>query len=110
MLNDSYPLRDSYQAVNNAFSKQSFSFDEEDFQNPILQEMRKQVYEHVDKYITPDSNILELNAGTGIDALRFIQKGHRITATDRSFRNPTDVPHTATPYIMASMTAWGWFS
>ncbi len=84
VLNDSYPLRDSYQAVNNAFSKQSFSFDEEDFQNPILQEMRKQVYEHVDKYITPDSNILELNAGTGIDALRFIQKGHRITATDLS--------------------------
>jgi ubiquinone/menaquinone biosynthesis C-methylase UbiE len=71
-------------SVNNAFSKQSSSFDEEDLKNPVLQRMRKQVYGHVEHYLKPKSRILELNAGTGIDALYFIRKGHDVHAIDIS--------------------------
>lgn len=44
--------------------------------------MRHQVYAHVEKYLIPKSRILELNAGTGIDALFFIWAGHQVHATD----------------------------
>jgi ubiquinone/menaquinone biosynthesis C-methylase UbiE len=46
--------------------------------------MRRQVYAHVAKYVKPESYILEINAGTGIDALHFIAAGHRVHATDLS--------------------------
>ena len=46
--------------------------------------MRKQVYEHVNNFLKAQSKILELNAGTGIDALYFIGHGHRVHATDLS--------------------------
>lgn len=46
--------------------------------------MRHQVYAHVEKYLAPESHILELNAGTGLDALYFVSKGHRVHATDLS--------------------------
>lgn len=71
-------------SVNNAFTKQSPHFDEEDLKNPVLQRMRKQVYDHVQQYLKPESKILELNAGTGIDALHFIRLGHQVHAIDIS--------------------------
>lgn len=46
--------------------------------------MREQVYDHVKKYLKPESSILELNAGTGIDASYFVLSGHRVHATDLS--------------------------
>lgn len=70
--------------VNAAFSKQSTHFDDDDLANPILQRCREQVYAHVDRLIKPDSSILELNAGTGIDAIRFAGRGHTVCATDLS--------------------------
>ena len=71
-------------SVSTAFSKQSAHFDDDDFANPVLRQWREQVYKHVDAFIKPESFILELNSGTGIDALRFASKGHRIHATDLS--------------------------
>lgn len=70
--------------VNKAFSKQSAAFDELDLSNQILQDMRQQVYGHVRKFMKPESKILELNAGTGIDAVHFINEGHTVHATDLS--------------------------
>jgi ubiquinone/menaquinone biosynthesis C-methylase UbiE len=46
--------------------------------------MRLQVHNHVETFLKPNSNILELNAGTGIDALHFASKGHHVHATDLS--------------------------
>lgn len=71
-------------AINRAFSKQSRYFDQFDGNNEILQDMRQQVYYHVSKHLSPESHILELNAGTGIDALHFASMGHRVHATDLS--------------------------
>lgn len=71
-------------AVNRAFSKQSLNYDAADLENRILQDMRKQVYSHVSKFLKEDNRILELNAGTGIDALHFAQLRHYVHATDLS--------------------------
>jgi ubiquinone/menaquinone biosynthesis C-methylase UbiE len=74
----------TFKSVNQAFSKQASHFDEEDASNSILQDLRTQVYSHVEKYLGPNSKILELNSGTGIDALHFIKGGHSVHATDLS--------------------------
>lgn len=71
-------------SVNRAFSAQSFHFDEDDSENSIIQKLRQQVYDHVTQFLLPKSKILELNAGTGIDAFHFASKGHHVHATDLS--------------------------
>jgi ubiquinone/menaquinone biosynthesis C-methylase UbiE len=73
-----------FQSVNRAFSRQSANYDEADNENIILQDLRKQVYDHAKKFIKPGSKILELNAGTGIDALHFVLQGNSVHATDLS--------------------------
>jgi ubiquinone/menaquinone biosynthesis C-methylase UbiE len=72
------------QKVNEAFTKQSLNFDETDYKNPILQWMRSMVREHALSLWKPGERILELNAGTGIDAIYFAEKGFYIHATDNS--------------------------
>jgi ubiquinone/menaquinone biosynthesis C-methylase UbiE len=67
-----------------AFSKQSFVFDEEYKGNTIIQYKRKRTREHLLKLLKPSSLILELNCGTGEDALFFAQHGHSVHATDVS--------------------------
>jgi SAM-dependent methyltransferase len=75
---------DQRDSVNKAFSKQALYYDANDQSNCVLTDLRQQVYEHVQKFIKPESHILELNAGTGIDALHFVELGHRVHATDLS--------------------------
>src|SRR5437868_5738908 len=65
-----------------AFNKQSAVFDEIYSPNLIIQYKRKRVRDHVEKLLSPASNVLELNAGTGEDAVYFASKGHHIHATD----------------------------
>ena len=72
------------ESINRAFSKQSAHYDAHDEANPILRDMRKQVYSHVEYFLKPNSHILELNAGTGIDAVHFLSLGHRVHAIDIS--------------------------
>lgn len=74
----------SEQAAERAFSKQSFVFDDIYSPNLIIQYKRQRVREHVMRYLRANSNILELNAGTGEDAVWFAQNGHRVHATDIS--------------------------
>ncbi|HEY8933562.1 MAG TPA: class I SAM-dependent methyltransferase, partial [Cyclobacteriaceae bacterium] len=77
-------VSETYVSVNRAFSKQSTNYDVDDAQNKVLQDLRLQVYDHVNRWIKPNSTILELNAGTGIDAYHFVQQGHTVHATDLS--------------------------
>jgi ubiquinone/menaquinone biosynthesis C-methylase UbiE len=67
-----------------AFSKQSFVFDEIYSNNTIIHYKRSRVRNHVLGFLPAESNILELNSGTGEDAVFFARKGHRIHATDIS--------------------------
>ncbi len=73
-----------WQEVNSAFSNQAAHFDDDDFSNPILTAWRKRIYKHVELFLKPESHILEINAGTGIDAVHFARQGHRVHATDLS--------------------------
>lgn len=72
------------QAAASAFTKQSVSFDTIYSNDTIIQYKRQRVWEHTEKYLQPGSFILELNAGTGEDAIHFAQKSHRVHATDIS--------------------------
>ncbi len=67
-----------------AFSKQSVIFDEIYSENTIVHYKRDRVRTHVLKYIKPGGTILELNSGTGEDALFFAGKGYKVHATDIS--------------------------
>jgi ubiquinone/menaquinone biosynthesis C-methylase UbiE len=72
------------QAAARAFSKQAPIFDELYASDMIIQYKRKRVRDHILQYLQPGSNILELNAGTGDDAIFFAQQGHTVHATDIS--------------------------
>jgi ubiquinone/menaquinone biosynthesis C-methylase UbiE len=74
----------SEQAAERAFTRQSPVFDDIYSSNLIIQYKRQRVREHVMQYLTANSSILELNAGTGEDAVWFAQNGHRVHATDIS--------------------------
>jgi ubiquinone/menaquinone biosynthesis C-methylase UbiE len=70
--------------VSAAFSKQSAVFDELEKNNPIIRWMRERVWKHVLSFWQPGGNILELNAGTGIDAVFFARQGFHMHATDNA--------------------------
>ncbi len=65
-----------------AFNQQSGTFDKTYSSNAIIRYKRKRVRDHVLQFLKPASHILELNAGTGEDALFFARQGHRVHATD----------------------------
>lgn len=71
-------------AAERAFSKQAANFDELYSSNLIIQYKRQRVRDHVQQWLNPNSKILELNAGTGEDAIWFAQHGHYVHATDIS--------------------------
>jgi ubiquinone/menaquinone biosynthesis C-methylase UbiE len=91
-------MPEQFQAVNAAFSKQSIHYDEDDERNIVLKDMRSQVYDHVNRFIKPESHILELNAGTGIDALKFVSWGHDVLATDLSNGMIAQIEHKIQKY------------
>lgn len=70
--------------VEEAFSKQSGIFDELYSENTIVRYKRSRVRKHVLQYLRQWGSILELNSGTGEDALFFAKKGHKVHATDIS--------------------------
>lgn len=72
------------QAAADAFSRQARLFDQLYSADLIIQYKRKRVRDHVLQYLDPGSAILELNAGTGEDAVFFAQQGHTVHATDIS--------------------------
>ena len=67
-----------------AFTGQSAIFDQIFAKNGIVTYKRERLRKHLLKYLNPGSNILELNAGTGDDAIFLAQQGHYIHAIDNS--------------------------
>jgi len=72
------------QHTREAFNIIAPAFDESDKSNPILLWMRKVVYEIYLQNIKPGDRVLELNSGTGIDAVYLAEKGINVYATDIS--------------------------
>ncbi|HVX49543.1 MAG TPA: class I SAM-dependent methyltransferase [Chitinophagaceae bacterium] len=83
-MTDSLPHITNEQDAAEAFTKQSHIFDALYADNPIIQYKRQRVRAHAGQFLQPRSHILELNAGTGEDAIYFAQQGHTVHATDVS--------------------------
>src|SRR5436190_17659888 len=67
-----------------AFSRQSVVFDQLYGGDTIIRYKRQRVRKHIEQWLPPSACMLELNAGTGEDAIYFVTKGHRVHATDIS--------------------------
>jgi ubiquinone/menaquinone biosynthesis C-methylase UbiE len=65
-----------------AFSRKASVYDAFGADHANLSRMRGKVYEQISRWTPADSHILELNAGTGLDAMALIQRGYRVHATD----------------------------
>ncbi|MBZ0201741.1 MAG: hypothetical protein IT281_03365 [Ignavibacteria bacterium] len=67
-----------------AFDSASRTFDEDDNSNGILLWMRARAYEVYLKHFQSGDRLLELNSGTGIDAVYLASKGIKVHCTDIS--------------------------
>ncbi len=77
--------RDPHQElVNLAFSRQSVRYDAYEEDHEILKRMRSQVRAHAMRLLKKGDHILELNSGTGLDAVFFASHGFKVHATDLS--------------------------
>jgi len=65
-----------------AFNQQAPLFDQLYAADTIIQYKRKRVREHVQMFLPAWASILELNAGTGDDAIYFAKQGYHVHATD----------------------------
>jgi len=67
-----------------AFDRQSKVFDEYEEANKILLWTRLVIHRYMEKLVYPGQCLLDLNAGTGIDAVYFARHGVRVHAIDIS--------------------------
>ena len=68
--------------VANAFDRKALVYDHFGTDHVLLSRMRQQVYDHICAVRQPGDHLLELNAGTGTDAVALVERGFRIHATD----------------------------
>ena len=70
--------------VSKAFTNQSVIFDELYDSNYLVSYSRKIIRSELMRNLKPGNEILEINSGTGTDAIFLAQSGFRVTATDVS--------------------------
>ena len=75
-----------------AFDSVAADYDGPRGNNSLIQDMRDEMWRWLDKTFAPNSRMIDLGCGTGLDAVRMARLGHRITATDWS---PQMVARTA---------------
>ena len=71
-----------HDVIADAFSRTAQRYDAFADDHPHLTRMRRKVYDHLLRFAGPASKVLELNAGTGTDAVALARRGLRIHATD----------------------------
>ncbi|WP_420631043.1 class I SAM-dependent methyltransferase [Candidatus Leptofilum sp.] len=65
-----------------AFSHKAAVYDQFGVDHANLTRMREKVYAQLARWTPAGTHILELNAGTGLDAVALIERGYRVHATD----------------------------
>ena len=73
-----------FKDVKEAFSLQSSGYDDYEMLHSTLKFMRSEVRNHVMNLLREGDRILEINAGTGTDAVFFAKNGFNVHATDIS--------------------------
>jgi len=81
-VHNSTPVGNQFETVAEAFSRTAEKYDAFAEDHPHLTRIRNKVYGHVCKHLQVGSRILELNAGTGTDAVQLAQRGYFVHATD----------------------------
>jgi ubiquinone/menaquinone biosynthesis C-methylase UbiE len=71
-----------FPVIAEAFSRTAEKYDSFAEDHPHLTRMRNKVYDHISRFLPRDSRILELNAGTGTDAVALAQRGYHVHAID----------------------------
>lgn len=100
MMSDN-PLEQHFATVAEAFSRTADYYDAFAMDHPNQTRMRQKVYAQLSRYIKPAGQILELNAGTGIDAAYLAEQGFHVHATDlapgmlRYLQQKASTPHLA---------------
>jgi SAM-dependent methyltransferase len=69
-------------AVQRGFSNMASVYDALDETHPTIIWMRGRIRGMVERRLSPGGSVLEINAGSGLDALYFASKGYRVHATD----------------------------
>ena len=67
-----------------AFDSVAADYDGPRGNNALIQDMRAEMWRGLDRTFVPGSRLLDLGCGTGLDAIRMAQRGHRVVATDWS--------------------------
>lgn len=75
-------MNEQFREIAEAFSLTAEKYDRFAEDHPNLSRMRSKVYAHLMRHLKPGSRILELNAGTGTDAVFLARQGYFIHATD----------------------------
>lgn len=75
-------MEDKLDTIAEAFSRTAEKYDAFAGDHPHQTRMRNKVYAHVQRFVPAGSRILELNCGTGTDAVELARRGYPIHATD----------------------------
>lgn len=73
---------DHYQNVAEAFSRKSLVYDAFGENHANMARMRQKFYDHIAAVMPSGGRLLEINAGTGQDAVELVRRGFRVHATD----------------------------
>jgi ubiquinone/menaquinone biosynthesis C-methylase UbiE len=71
-----------FDVIAEAFSRTAEKYDAFAVDHPHQTRMRNKVYAHLSRFLEPGARILELNAGTGADAVELAKRGFHVHATD----------------------------
>lgn len=71
-----------FQNVADAFSHKALIYDAFGKGHENLTRMRRKVYDHIGSLVASGGYLLELNAGTGLDAVEIVRRGYRVHTTD----------------------------
>lgn len=75
-------MDNKFDIISEAFSRTAEKYDSFANDHPNQTRMRNKVYSHVQRFVPTGSRILELNAGTGIDAVELARRGYNVHATE----------------------------
>jgi ubiquinone/menaquinone biosynthesis C-methylase UbiE/uncharacterized radical SAM superfamily protein len=76
------PTGPDLEAIADAFSRTAEHYDSFAVGHPHLTRMRNRVYAMVGAHVPAGARVLELNAGSGTDAVALATRGYRVHATD----------------------------
>lgn len=75
-------MENKFETIAEAFSRTAEKYDAFADDHPHQTRMRNKVYAHMQRFVPARSCILELNCGTGTDAVELARRGYRVHATD----------------------------